>query len=40
MTGRFPGGQSHSVATELWSVGEISNMFDILPINRQQAGKL
>ena len=37
-TTQFPGGQSHSLDAESWRVGELSNMFDIMPIRRDKPG--
>ena len=39
MTGWLPGGWSKGLDTESWTVGEISNMFDILPIHCDKPGK-
>ena len=35
---QFPGGQSHSLDTDLWRVSEILNMFDLLPIHHDKTG--
>ena len=37
-TGLLPGVRSHSMDAELWRVSEISNMFDILPIQSDKPG--
>ena len=38
MTGGFSGGRSQSPDIELWRVGEISNIFDILSIHSDKSG--